>query len=179
LLPVVRKTCAKLTDSVIWPEGAEALDALDRRILREVQRDCSLSAAQLGERCRTTESTALRRLKRLRRENIIRAEVALVDGQKVGRGLMLFVSVRLEREDGRGAKAFVERITAHPDVLQFYFVTGTTDYIILLNVRSMEDYDAFLQDHLVPDPLVIMSDTHVVIRPLKLSLAVPIDEPAA
>lgn len=102
-----------------------------------------------------------------------------MDEQKVGRGLMLFVSVRLEREDGRGAKAFVERITGHPDVLQFYFVTGTTDYVILLNVRSMEDYDAFLQDHLVADPLVIMSDTNVVIRPLKMSLAVPIDEPVA
>ena len=154
------------------------MDALDRRILREVQRDCSRSAADLGERCGTTESTALRRLKQLRREGIIRAEVALVDGQKVGRGLMLFVSVRLEREDGRGAKAFVERITAHPDVLQFYFVTGTTDYVILLNVRSMEDYDGFLQDHLVPDPLVIMSDTNVVIRPLKMSLTIPIDEPS-
>jgi DNA-binding Lrp family transcriptional regulator len=154
------------------------LDALDRRILREVQRDCSLTAAELGERCRTTESTALRRLKQLRRDGVIRAQVAVVDGQKVGRGLMLFVSVRLEREDGLGAKSFVDRIKAHPDVLQFYFVTGTTDYVILLNVRGMEDYDAFLQDHLVSDPLVILSDTNVVIRPLKMTLAMPIDEPA-
>jgi len=154
------------------------MDSLDRRILREVQRDCSLTATELSERCRTTESTALRRLKRLRREGVIRAEVALVDGQKVGRGLMLFVSVRLEREDSGGAKAFVKRIMAHPDVLQFYFVTGTTDYIILLSVRSMEDYDAFLQDHLVSDPLVILSDTNVVIRPLKMSMELPIEEPS-
>lgn len=153
------------------------LDALDRRILREVQRDCSLSAAALAERCATTESTALRRLKRLRRDGVIRAEVAIVDGQKVGRGLMLFVSVRLEREDDRGVKAFVDRIRAHPDVLQFFFVTGTTDYLILLSVRNMEDYDRFLQDVLVTDPLVIMSDTNVVIRPIKMSFALPVDEP--
>ena len=155
------------------------MDALDRRILREVQQDCSLNAATLAERCATTESTALRRLKRLRRDGVIRAEVAIVDGQKVGRGLMLFVSVRLEREDDRGVKAFVDRITAHPDVLQFYFVTGTTDYVILLSVRSMEDYDRFLQDMLVTDPLVIMSDTNVVIRPIKMSFALPVDDPAA
>ena len=154
------------------------MDALDRRILREVQQDCSLTAAQLADRCGTSESTALRRLKRLRREGIIRAEVAVVDGAKIGRGLLLFVSVRLEREDGRGVKAFVERIRSHPDVLQFYFVTGSSDYLIMLSVPSMQAYDRFLQDHLVPDPLVIMSDTNVVIRPLKMSFALPVDEPA-
>ena len=86
------------------------MDGLDRRILREVQNDCSLSAAQLGERCGTTESTALRRFNRLRRSGVIRSEVAIVDGDKIGRGLLLFVNVRLEREDGRAVKAFVERI---------------------------------------------------------------------
>lgn len=154
------------------------MDGLDRRILREVQNDCSLSAAQLGERCGTTESTALRRFNRLRRSGVIRSEVAIVDGDKIGRGLLLFVNVRLEREDGRAVKAFVERIRKHPDVLQFYFVTGTSDYVILLSARSMVDYDRFLQAELVPDPIVIMSDTNVVIRALKMSLALPVDEPS-
>lgn len=108
---------------------------------------------------------------------MIRGEVAIIDGQKIGRGLMLFVSVRLERENGREARDFVDRLVRHPDVMQLYFVTGTTDYVILLSVRSMEDYDRFLQEQLVADPRVILSDTHVVIRPLKMSLAVPIDEP--
>ena len=155
------------------------LDGLDRRILREVQQNCSLSAAQLGERCGTTESTALRRLNRLRRTGVIRSEVAIVDGEKVGRGLLLFVSVRLEREDGSAARAFVERVRANPNVLQFYFVTGTSDYLILLSARSMADYDRFLQTELVPDPIVVMCDTNVVIRPLKMSTALPIDEPAS
>ena len=153
------------------------MDSLDRRILREVQRDCSISAAQLAERCATTESTALRRWKRLRRDGVIRAEVALLDGPKIGRGLLLFVQVRLEREDGPGVRAFVDRIRKHPDVLHFHFVTGAPDYLILLSVRTMEDYDAFLQEYLVPDPLVVMSGTNVVVRPLKMSTVIPIDEP--
>ena len=153
------------------------MDALDRRILREVQRDCSGSAAELAERCGTTESTALRRLKRLRRDGIIRGEVALVDGAKIGRGLLLFVTVRLERDDSRSANAFRERIIAHPEVLQFYFVTGTPDYVILLSARSMEDYYAFVEQYLVADPQVVLADTNVVIRPLKMSTFIPIDEP--
>jgi Lrp/AsnC family transcriptional regulator len=153
------------------------LDALDRRILREVQRDCSGNAVDLADRCGTTESTALRRLKKLRRDGVIRGEVALVDGAKVGRGLLIWVMVRLEREDGAGVRAFVERIRHHPDVLHFHFVTGTPDYLILLSLRTMEDYDVFLQDNLVSDPLVVLSDTHVVVRPLKMSTAIPVDEP--
>lgn len=153
------------------------MDALDRRILRQVQEDCSVSAAQLADRCGTTESTVLRRLKRLRRDGVIRGEVALVDAAKVGRILSIWVTVRLEREDMPGIRAFVDSIRAHPDVLQFHFVTGSSDYLILLSVRSMEDYHAFLQNLLVPNPLVVMSDTNVVIRPLKMTTAIPIDEP--
>jgi Lrp/AsnC family transcriptional regulator, leucine-responsive regulatory protein len=175
-LQLVRKSARQMTESAN-PGGK--VDALDRRILRQVQLDCSMTAAQLAERCGATESTTARRLNRLRRAGVIRAEVAIVDGAKVGRGLLLFVRVRLEREDGRGAKAFVDRIVQHPDVLQLHFVTGSADYVILLSVASMEDYDAFLQAHLVSDPLVVMSDTNVVIRPLKMSLAVAIDEPGA
>ena len=153
------------------------MDALDRRILREVQEDCSRSAADLAARCGTTESTALRRFNRLRRDGVIRKEVAIVDGQRVGRGLLLIINVRLEREDERGHQAFVKRMIGHPDVLQFYFVTGSVDYLIVLSVARMEDYDRFLNEHLVVDPLIIMSDTNVVIRPLKMSTAIPIDEP--
>lgn len=153
------------------------MDMLDRRILREVQRDSSLSARELAERCRTTESTALRRLKQLRQDRVICAEVAVVDPARIGRNLLLFVRVSLERENGGQVKSFTDRIAAHPDVLQFYFVTGSTDYIIMLCVRSMADYDRFLQQHLVPDPHVVMSDTNVVIRQIKMTTAVPIDEP--
>ena len=151
-----------------------ALDALDIRLLRAVQKKCTLTAEELAERCGTSPSTALRRLNRLREAGVIREEVALIDGQAVGRGLMLLVSVRLEREDGAAVDAFVKRVSNHPAVQQFYFVTGTTDYVIMLSVGSMEEYDDFLQRNLVRDSLVVMSNTNVVIRPLKMSLAIPI-----
>ena len=152
------------------------MDALDRRILRAVQDDSSASAADLADRCGTTESTALRRLKKLKDNKIIRREVALVDPVKVGRGLLVWVTVRLERDDGPGARAFIDRVRSHPDVQQFYFVTGSPDYLILLCLRTMADYDAFLQENLVADPLVVMSETNVVVRPLKMGAVIPIDD---
>lgn len=109
---------------------------------------------------------------------MIRREVALVDGAKLGRDLLIFIQVRLERETGPSVTAFIDRIRKHPDVLQFHFVTGTPDYIILLSVRSMEDYDSFLQENLVTDPITVMSETNVVVRSLKQSTEIQIDEPA-
>lgn len=132
------------------------------------------SAEELAEQCATSPSTALRRIKRLRKEGIIRGEVALVDAEAVGHGLMLLVSVRLEREDGPGVDAFIKRVRNDPAVQQFYFVTGTTDYVIMLSVGSMAEYDDFLQRSLVRDSLVVMSNTNVVIRPLKMSLTVSV-----
>ena len=127
LVPTIaRKNVNYLTDSSRRFEEVLAVDALDRRILREVQRDCAMSAARLGERCGTTESTALRRLNRLRRMASSASEVAIVDGEKVGRGLLLFVSVRLEREDGSRGQGLCGTHSKRPDVLQFYFVTGTS-----------------------------------------------------
>lgn len=73
------------------------MDALDRRLLRELQQDCTRSAATLAELCHATESTVLRRMRRLRQTGTIRAEVAVVDPARVGRGLQLWVRVRLER----------------------------------------------------------------------------------
>ena len=154
------------------------MDALDRRILRALQQDCSASAATLAARCGTTESTALRRRRAMKKSGLIRQEVALVDPAKVGRGLMVWVTVRLERENGTAVRSFIERVKGHPDVLHFHFVTGTSDYLILLSVRTMEDYDSFLQENLVPDPVVVLSDTNVVVRPIKMSTVIPIDEPA-
>jgi DNA-binding Lrp family transcriptional regulator len=58
--------------------------------------------------------------------------------------------------------------------MQFYFVTGTNDYVAILSVGSMEEYNAFIEGMLTIDTK-ILTDTNVVIRPLKLSLAVPID----
>ena len=155
-------------------ENAIRLDGLDRRLLRATQERCTLTADELAERCGTSPSTALRRMNRLRSSGIIMDEVAVVDGRWVGRPLTVIVRLRLEREDGRAVQAFINRVARHEAVQQFYFVTGTTDYVLILSLSSMEEYDEFLQQNLVSDPIVVMSDTNVVIRPLKRTLAVPI-----
>ncbi len=152
------------------------LDPVDRRILRAVQGDCTLGADVLGELCGASPSTALRRLKRLRDGGVITAEVAVVDPKKVGRPLLMIVGLRLDRDDTHIAAAFVRQMREHPAVMQCYFVTGSADYIIHISARDMDEYNAFVQSQLISNPHVSMTETNVVISPLKVGLRLPIEE---
>lgn len=151
------------------------LDAIDKKILRLVQRNCMLGAEELGEKCGASPSTALRRLKRLRDACVIVEEVAVVDPKKVGRPLLMIVGVRLDRDNAKVAAAFIRQMREHPAVMQCYFVTGSSDYIVHINARDMDEYNAFVQT-LISNPHVTMSETNVVISPLKAGLKIPIDD---
>ena len=154
------------------------MDALDRRILREVQRDCSPSAAVMADRCGTTESTVLRRLRRLQDDGIISEAHMRVRPDKVGRPLKVILSFQLKGESSPELSDLRKRLIEHPDVTDLYFVTGNQDYILILTVASMEDYDLFLREMILGQPTLSGSQTHVVIKSLKVAAPIPIDEPA-
>ncbi len=137
-----------------------------------------MSAAMLADRCGTTESTVLRRVKALTKAGILSRAVMKVAAEKVGRGLTIILSVRLERETASQVEAFRRSIAEHPDVLSCYFVTGTWDYLIILNVGAMGDYDRFLREMVVGQSVMVASETHVVIQAIKADGPVAIDEPA-
>ena len=151
------------------------MDSLDRRILREVQKDCSPSAAVLADRCGTTESTLLRRLRRLQNDGIVSGPHMRVRPERIGRGLKVIVSFQLKGESKAELKELRERLIAHPDVTDLYFVTGNQDYILILTVASMEDYERFLRDMILGQPSLCGSETHVVITSLKVGAPIPID----
>lgn len=136
-----------------------------------------MSAAALAERCGTTESTALRRIKTLRASGVLSGPIMQVAPDKIGRAMSMILSVRLEREKPAELEAFRRRLATHPDVTGFYFVTGTWDYVIIINVGSMSDYDRFLREMIVGQPVVVATDTQVVIQAIKQSGPLPIDEP--
>ena len=155
------------------------MDALDRRILRIIQHDASLSAESLAEQCGSSPSTILRRLAQLRKEKIIGSQVAIIDAAAVGRPLQMIVRVGLKNETIGQKREFVDEIKAHPGVSQFYFVTGNEDYVIFFNARSMEEYDDFVQSLLISREFVKTAFCNVVIRPIKSGFTVPVDEPVA
>lgn len=140
------------------------LDRFDRALLAEVQRDNQQPARQLAEHVGLSESTVLRRLRRLRREGVIVADVSVVHPAVLGLPLTLHVLVSLEREGLSELDAFTRRLRARPEVRQAWYVTGEAEFVLQLQLAGMEAYEGFARDLFHDDPNVRTFRTFVAIR---------------
>ena len=152
----------------------EVLDAVDRRLLRVLQDDGRISNAELARRCNLSPAACFERMRRLREKKVITGYAALIDPAKVGRGLMIFVEVLLDRTTGDMFEAFAEAVRRQPEVLECHMVAGGFDYLIKARVGDMEAYRAFLGDVLVKMPGVRETRTYAVLEEVKSTTALPL-----
>jgi Lrp/AsnC family transcriptional regulator len=119
------------------------IDAIDRKILRVLQEDASLSVAEIGERVGLSSTPCWKRIQRMEAENIITGKVALVDQNKIGLGLSVFVSVESGDHSDEWMKRFATAVSAMPEVMEFYRMAGDVDYMLRVVVADMLSYDIF------------------------------------
>lgn len=151
------------------------LDSFDRKLLVAVQRDNQQKAETLGDAIGLSPSACLRRLKRLRESGVIQSEVAIVAPETVGRALMMVVEVTLEREQPHLMDEFKRSMRSTPEVMLCLYVTGETDFILIVTAKSMRDYEEFTRQFFFDNPNVRRFQTLVVMDRVKFGLAVPID----
>jgi len=150
------------------------LDSTDRRLLRALQADGRISNQELAQRCNLSASACSERVRRLREQGYILGFSAMIDPAKVGRALLIFVEVVLDRTTGDVFDAFAAAARRAPDVLECYMVAGGFDYLIKARVRDMEAYRAFLGEVLVQMPGVRETRTYAVLEEIKAGGALPI-----
>lgn len=152
----------------------ENLDAADLRLLRTLQEDGRISNAELARRCNLSAAACFERVRRLRERKVITGYSAHIDPAKVGRGLMIFVEVLLDRTTGDMFDAFAEAVRRQPEVLECHMVAGGFDYLIKARVGDMDAYRAFLGDVLVRMPGVRETRTYAVLEEVKATTALPL-----
>lgn len=152
----------------------ENLDAVDRRLLKALQEDGRISNAELARRCNLSPAACFERVRRLREKKVITGYAALIDPAKVGRGLMIFVEVLLDRTTGDMFEAFAEAVRRQPEVLECHMVAGGFDYLIKARVGDMDAYRAVLGDVLVKMPGVRETRTYAVLEEVKATTALPL-----
>jgi Lrp/AsnC family leucine-responsive transcriptional regulator len=150
------------------------LDATDRRLLRALQADGRISNQELAQRCNLSPSACSERVRRLREHGYITGFAAQVDPAKIGRSLLIFVEVVLDRTTADVFEAFAAAARRAPDVLECYMVAGGFDYLIKARVRDMAAYRAFLGEVLVQMPGVRETRTYAVLEEIKAGGALPI-----
>lgn len=128
------------------------IDAVDRRILRELQRDSSRTVTEIAEAVGLSHAPCWRRIQRLRSEGIIQRETAVVDRAKLGWDLEFFVYLSFSRHGRANVKEFRRRILDHERVISAYIVLGNFDLMLHVVAQNMADFQEFYLEHLSGQP---------------------------
>ncbi|MFT4707221.1 MAG: Lrp/AsnC family transcriptional regulator [Ascidiaceihabitans sp.] len=140
----------------------ETLDGIDRKILNALQENAALSLDQLGDAIGLSRNACWRRVKMMEASGVISKRVALVDPDKVGLGLMVFMQVRTNSHDPDWQKAFSNATNAISGILSVYRMTGDLDYLIRARVSGMADYDRLYQQLITRLPIADIAASFVM-----------------
>jgi len=150
------------------------LDEYDKKLLRMLQQNNKMTADELGEIVSLSTSAVQRRLKRLRDEKIIEADVSIISPHAVGISITLIVDVILEDGNSKALEKFKSTMRKCADVMHCYFVTGTYDFVIIVNIKDMRQYEEFSKKWLMDNPNVKHFYTHVVMDKVKVGYGIAI-----
>lgn len=121
------------------------IDDNDVKILKILQIDATRSLDSIADEIGVSLNTCWRRVQRLEAEGILERRVALIDNEKVGLPLTVFVSVRTDDHSKNWADKFSEAVNNMPEIVEFYRLAGDVDYILKMMVGSVADYDRVYQ----------------------------------
>ena len=129
------------------------MDAIDRKILAVLQDDASLSVAEIGSKVGLSSTPCWKRIQRLEAEGVIQKRVALVDQDKMGLGVTVFVSIETGDHSNDWLRNFAGVVGAMPEVMEFYRMAGDVDYMLRVVVEDIQGYDTFYKKLIASVPL--------------------------
>jgi len=153
---------------------AETLDPVDAKILDLIQNDAGLSVAEIAERVGLSPSPCWRRIKRLEETGVIRGRVTLLDSERLGLGFEVWATVKLTLPTKDNLDAFERAVADWPEVVQCATVTGREDYVLRMITSDIHAFDNFMREKLLSLGLVSDVESHIVIRGVKNTTAVPL-----
>jgi Lrp/AsnC family transcriptional regulator len=158
----------------IHPNMRAEIDEFDRRILTELQRDATLSVDQLSGRINLSRNACWRRLKRLEDDGYITGRVALVDADKVGVGLSVFILIRTSHHETDWLAKFRAAVVSFPEITGVYRMSGDLDYVLRARVSDVKAYDRLYQRLIAKVPLTDVSASFVM-EEIKETTVVPVE----
>jgi Lrp/AsnC family transcriptional regulator len=152
-----------------------AIDRTDLKILSALQKDASLSTAEIAQRVGLSQSPCWRRINLLEADGVIRKRVALLSRDKVGLGVLVFTHVKLASHGWQSLPKFKQKVVSFPEVVQCYMVIGDFDFILLVATRTINDYNEFIQKRLSQVPGVQAIESRIVLEEAKNTTELPLE----
>ena len=143
------------------------LDAIDRHLLRLLQKNNRRRLRDLAEELGISAPTCMRRMRRLQSTGVIRAHAALLNPGRIGFAVKAFIEVTLVNAGGNDMAAFERQMSRCPEVTQCSELAGAVDYLLTVQVREMEEFSAFTRARLADDRRIRSYRSLLVLRQLK------------
>jgi Lrp/AsnC family transcriptional regulator len=149
------------------------MDAIDRKILTVLQEDASLAVAEIGSRVGLSSTPCWKRIQRLEADGVILRRVALVDQDRIGLGVTVFVSIETGDHSQDWLERFAKVVRAMPEVMEFYRMAGDVDYMLRVVVPDIAGYDAFYKRLIASVPLTNVT-SRFAMEKIKATTALPV-----
>lgn len=148
----------------------------DQRLLRALQRDASISQAELAEQAGVSASLVSRRISRLKEAGVLRAVVGLIDAERVGLTCSAIIRVRLKDHAAASVKAFRDLVTRMNEVTLCVMLTGEADYLLKIVARDLPHFQEIVQSKLLRCSAIQHMESSIVLEHLKDTTALPLEE---
>jgi Lrp/AsnC family leucine-responsive transcriptional regulator len=152
----------------------EDLDAVEVRILRELQNDGRLTNVELAERVHLSPSPCLARVRSLEQRRVISRYVTLLDPHAIGLHVTVFIQISLDKQTKDALDVFEAAIREQPEVMECYLMTGDADYLLRVVVADVQALERLIIDKLTPIPVVAQIRSSFALKQVKYSTALPL-----
>jgi Lrp/AsnC family transcriptional regulator len=149
------------------------MDAIDRKILAVLQEDASLSVADIGSKVGLSSTPCWKRIQRLEADGVIQKRVALVDQDRVGLGVTVFVSIETGDHSQDWLERFAKVVGSMPEVMEFYRMAGDVDYMLRVVVPDIAGFDTFYKKLISSVPLTNVT-SRFAMEKIKSTTSLPI-----
>ncbi|MGE4431939.1 MAG: Lrp/AsnC family transcriptional regulator [Sphingobium sp.] len=152
-----------------------AFDRIDRQILAALQRDSRLTNVELAQVVNLSPSPCLRRVRLLEEAGVIERYVALLDAERIGLGMTVFVRVWLKGQDEETVQHFIESVQPLGQVLECHLMAGDCDFLLRVVAKDLQDYRRFQAEHLARIDGVSSLKSDIPMQKVKLTTELPLD----
>ncbi|MCV6587643.1 MAG: Lrp/AsnC family transcriptional regulator [Marinobacterium sp.] len=153
---------------------SEKLDSIDRKLLQLLQQEGNLSATELADRVGLSQSPCWRRINRLQQEGYINKKVALLNRQKLGLGIVVFVNIKLSAHGWHMLNEFENAIVGFPEVVECWTMSGGMDYTLRVVTHDIDSYEQFLRRRLLQLPHIQEAQSHITMTEVKNTTELPL-----
>lgn len=150
------------------------LDEIDLKILRILQRDPEVNIAYIGEQVGLSHTPCWRRIRKMQDAGLLKGRIWLIDREKAGFDVSIFVFIRLDIHSAEVLDAFEAATLTIPEILQCYTMSGEFDYLLRVVVPSVRDYEKAVKGKLLKLPHVGVMNSHFALNEIKNTSSLPI-----